>query len=106
MNLSLSVRLVLLVWLIGLTSACLNRFQGTTIEYRPAPQTRRQLTPEELRQIEEKQKQEERNFQRLLASRIKSDPNTVTNKVITQAREAFNKEDFSWLEREAGKARK
>jgi len=86
--------------LIGSTSACLN----PSLSFQQPPNERRN-TLEEAKQILDKQKRDsEKEAQKFIPRKF--DLPTETGKVLSDAFEALNKENFAWLEQEAGKARK
>ncbi|HEX8369474.1 MAG TPA: hypothetical protein VF604_13090 [Pyrinomonadaceae bacterium] len=99
MNVSLGVRLASLILLIGSTSACLNPFpplQRPRIE-------RGQSQP--VSQIPAQPKWEHKKSVQNPVP-VNFDVSTETGKVMNDAFNALAKEDFQWLEQEAGKARR
>lgn len=100
MNISSAARLASLILLIGSTSACITPF----LRFQKPPNERRNSL-EEARRILDKEKREDEKMARKFIPR-RFDPTTETGKVIKDAFEALNTENFQRLEQEAGKAGK
>jgi hypothetical protein len=106
MNISLGARFVFLILLIGSTAACLNPFPPPQSQRpRDSGDEQRRVLREEARRIIEQEKHESEKEARKYLPR-QFDVTTETGKVLKDAFDALNREDFEWLEREAAKARK